>query len=454
MKKFFFVIVLIFLAATFLPAEAGSDTNLKISISKAVEEFSRIWLELHPDPVSKQGIAVLEIENNSEKAQSAKIGRLIRAYLEEAMDRSLIFVLTDRENLENILEEITFSAGGMVSDDSAVQIGELTGTAALISGSVVEEGSDFRIQLKLTAIETGEVVAVTGFSLPQKELVEASTELEYTYVAANGIGLTVKPQAYLYGAETFNKFNPMFLDIAVKYRPNRSIMLSAGILKNLITTMDLYRWDPSEYPDQERLVYSDVQPDLPFPSLTDDEIGQITGAFSGGTGVHLDFQYTLNITPFFNVGINVGILGFLRPVLTVLYGSSGDLYFNDSGYDDGGLISDGELTDIAQKDKMPMEYVFNSLLGGKIELCPEFFITPRMALSGTVGYMYTFPMGLREVLASERQWAYYSSAIESNYNEGAIEKYYGFNPLYAPGGGEWSLDLSGFYAGLSLSVFF
>ena len=450
MKKLMLVFLLIIATSAFLAAEADSDTGLKIKIAESMKEFSRAYIEKHPDPVTKQGIAVMAIENNSEKATTAKIGELVRAYIEEAMDRSLIFVLTDRANLDKILDEIKFSASGMVSGDSAVEIGEITGTAALVSGSVAEEGSDFRIQLKLTEIETGEVLTVFGFSLPQKELIDASTEYEYGFVAANGIGLSAKPFSYIYGADTFNNFKPMYMDTSVKYRLSRDMMLSAGIMVNLITEMDLYRWDPSQYSFQDPVLYGDVQPELPIPGYLDSDISQITGALSDGTAFHVDFQYTLNFSPNFNIGISAGLVSFFRPVLSVLYGSSGDLYYDDSGYDATGPSS----SVVAQRDNMPMEYVFNPLLGGKLEISPEFFITHRLAVTLTAGYIYTFPAGLREVIASEGQWAYYAEAVASNYSQTAIDKYYGFNPINAPGGGTWTLDMSGFYGGIAVSVFF
>jgi hypothetical protein len=449
MKNVVLIFMLVILSSAFLPAESEFDTGLKISIAKSMEEFSRSYLEVHPSPVSKKGAAVLEIENNSDKAKFARIGELVRAYLEEAMDLSLIFVLTDRANLKKIVDEIKFSASGMVSDDSAVEIGEITGTTVLISGSVSEEGADFRIQLKLTEIETSEVLAVTGFSLPQKDLIDASTEREYSYVAANGIGLSLTPLMYIFGAETFNKAKPMNLDLVVKYRLTREMMLSGGVFINMMSGMDLYRWDPSQYSTQSEVTYGDLQPTLPA-DFTASGVGQITGDLYDATAFHLDFQYTLNFSPVFNIGLKAGVVNYFRPVMLMRYTSNSGLYYNGSGYD----TDSSDAADNLQIDGMPFEYIFESAFGGKIEICPEIFITHRIAVSGVIGYQYILPAVLRTVNASEGQWAYYDMAVASNFSGTAVETYYGLDPVKAPDGTSWTIDFSGLYAGISLSVFF
>ncbi len=451
MKKHFLFALLFVVSSAFLTAQAESDIGLKISIAESMEEFSRAYIAKHPDLVSMQGLAVMTIENDSENAARAKIGELIRAYLEEAVTRSMIFVLTDRTNLDRILDEIKFSAAGMVSDDTAVQIGEITGTSVLVSGSVAEEGSNFQVLLRLSEIESGEILTVHRFSLPQSDLIEASTELKYSYVAANGIGLTAKMLSYIYGAETFNKWNPVYVDITAKYRLSRDWMISGGVITNLVGTGENYRWDPSMYTDQQEILYSDIQPDLPDTFNTGgDAVGQITGQLTSTVIPHLDFQYTINFSPSFNIGINAGVVGYINPEMEVRYGSHGDLFFNNQEYDDTG--AEGAVT--AQKDTMPMTYVFESTVGGKIELCPEVFITNRIAVTGVAGYMYIPPAVLRSVFASEGDWEYYADAVESNYSSQAVEKYFGFDPINMPGGGEWTLDFSGFYAGISVSVFF
>lgn len=155
MKKFVLIFMLVIVSSALLIAQAESDTGLNIKISEVMEKFSRSYLEVYPDPVSRLGAAVLEIEKNSNKAERSKISELIRAYLEESMDLSL-------------------------------EIGEITGTAVLIDGSVAEDGADFKISLKLT-------------------------KLEYGYVSVNRIGLSVKPIIYSYGANTFNKGKPILL---------------------------------------------------------------------------------------------------------------------------------------------------------------------------------------------------------------------------------------------------
>jgi hypothetical protein len=72
------------------------------------------------------------------------------------------FKSVERVDLEKILKEIKFNLSGLVTDESAIDFGRLSGAQMLVVGSVVlrSEG-DYEIYLKLLNAQTAEILAVT-----------------------------------------------------------------------------------------------------------------------------------------------------------------------------------------------------------------------------------------------------------------------------------------------------
>ena len=123
--------------------------------------------------------------------------------------------------------------------------------------------------------------------------------------------------------------------------------------------------------------------------------GQITAKLQVLLGC-LEGQYTLNLMPQFNIGLNGGLLFHLvepRMLLSVGAGSQVGLAYRTPVWID----PDGDPTSIdgyhdyhPALDRSPVVYDFQTigLAGGKLELRPKWFITSRIALSLRLGYLY------------------------------------------------------------------
>lgn len=73
------------------------------------------------------------------------------------MSRELInrdCIVLDRENTDQIVEELLFQTSGLVDDSKAVSIGHMMGADLLITGSVTNSVSSLSIELRLIDIET------------------------------------------------------------------------------------------------------------------------------------------------------------------------------------------------------------------------------------------------------------------------------------------------------------
>jgi len=297
----------------------------------------------------------------------------------------------------------------------------------------------------MTDTTTGELILTRSFTVPNEEMLNAAEELQYEYVAKNGIGMSTSMLYFIIAEEDFNEMKPMFIDLKAKYRLSRNWMLSAGVL--LAMPFPIFRLDDNE----NSLTWADYQPDL---VSTDDPnmnatVGQATNDIKEGMILHLDLQYTLNFSPKFNLGLNLGILR--APYLTTVYDISSTNGIRVKDYD---YSIPGPDNYTVTKDRTPITLKFNSFFGAKVELCPELFFTPRMALNGVVGYMITSETTVREAYGDYADWGFYDESLESNYNGFADDLYFGFDPSKMPGGDPWSLNFSGLYGGLSITLYF
>lgn len=459
-------------------AGAAYAQDLATALYKSVDALSVAYQKAHPETGMKAGLAILDIEEHAELARKHRLGKTVEAYLRGSVERSLIYELVDRKNLDQVLKEMELSLSGLVDGKTAPGIVELTGVRAFLWGDITESGDRFLVSLGVTDAGTGAVVETSSFEIDKRRLVKVAEELAYSYVAPNGIGITAQYFTPVYMlSDLYNKAPLTLFDGGLAYRFSRNLMLSGGIQGMPVFTGEHFRVD-------DDIAVSEVQPqlgDVPDPwgfvaAEPGGTFSQYTAQFQASFA-RLDAQYTINFSPKLNLGLSGGVFATLtNPKMLVTYGgeNSGLFYRRQ-------LAVDGDPTDPASYYQMPfidavaVEYLFEQQFvpGVKAELRPELFITPRLALSARLGFMWMQPLSVREVHASNASWWFYqegkdatawtpdltfdpSNRVGSLYSgeQTASWIYYGWNPLLRPDGAYWSYDISCFYAYLGLSFFF
>lgn len=466
------------LVAMILCAAFAGAGELESALYTSVDALSQAYRTAHPELGMKAGLVILDFEEHSELARRHGLGKAVEAFVRDTVSRSLVYELVDRKRLDEVLKEMELALSGMVEGGQAIEAGRLAGVRAFLWGGIAESGDDFVISLGVTDAETGAVVATESFSIRKRVLVSVAEELAYSYVAPNGLGVSTHAFMPVYQlSDLFNKAAMFLADAGLSYRPNRHFMVSAGIMTAPVMTGEHYRVD-------EDIRILSVQPGLASAvdpwglggGGTDAAFSQWTAQFRA-TFLRLDAQYTINFSPSLNVGLAGGIFNALGNVrmFVDIGGDNSGLYYRQQLATNQDPLATGTYYQQPFIDAESVEYLFMDqfIPGLRAEIRPEFFITPRLALSARIGFMWMLPIPVREVYATNAKWWFYqdgkeplawkptpgyvpATVADNLYysEERASWVYYGWNPLLRPDGTYWAFDMSCVYAYVGLSFFF
>ncbi len=139
------------------------------------------WLALIPQftladdtkqPATPISAAVIRFQDRTEGAKvvggvggaeksdrvSDKVTDLLSAELSSAPE----LMLVERDELDRILKEHELNLSGLVGADDAIKAGRLTGAKLLITGSVIDTGTDRYLVAKVISTETSRVLGATA----------------------------------------------------------------------------------------------------------------------------------------------------------------------------------------------------------------------------------------------------------------------------------------------------
>ncbi|HAQ61017.1 TPA: hypothetical protein DCR49_03320 [Candidatus Delongbacteria bacterium] len=85
--------------------------------------------------------------------------------------------LVEREKLNRVVEELSLSGSGLVSDKQQVKIGELTGAEFVITGSITFIQASFMINSKVLEVKTGRIISTQSVKGNDKEKIFDSVDL-------------------------------------------------------------------------------------------------------------------------------------------------------------------------------------------------------------------------------------------------------------------------------------
>lgn len=138
--------------------------------------------------------AVVKFKDGTEsgKGTADKVGDLLAAELASAKE----LLLVERDDMDRILKEHQLNLSGAVAADEAIRVGQLTGARLLITGSVIDTGSDRYLVAKIISTETSRVLGASAKGKVDDSLAELVEKVAAAIVSTvHEKGSSILPKA-------------------------------------------------------------------------------------------------------------------------------------------------------------------------------------------------------------------------------------------------------------------
>lgn len=129
---------------------------------------------------TRPGIAVLPIDNggsygqDKENFDALQVGLQQMLTTEFAVNPALRVV--DRSRIRDLLKEQDLGAKGRVDANTAAKVGKLVGAKYMVMGGFVDFYGDFRLDLRVVNVETGEIVKTEKVNKKRDQLYDIVVE--------------------------------------------------------------------------------------------------------------------------------------------------------------------------------------------------------------------------------------------------------------------------------------
>jgi hypothetical protein len=102
-------------------------------------------------------LAVLEVKAGL-VAMDPKVTKILTLFIENAFVNLSSATIVDRRNLDNVMDEMSIQASGIVDEDTAIKVGKLSGAEVIAVGEINQLEDTYYLNVKLISVETGEIL--------------------------------------------------------------------------------------------------------------------------------------------------------------------------------------------------------------------------------------------------------------------------------------------------------
>jgi len=106
---------------------------------------------------AKTKVAVINFKNNGQP-EFVYLESGIAGMLSTTLAKSRELILVEREQIDKLVSEMNLSQTGLVDQNSAVEIGKISGAEKVVIGSFLNLGKSFRIDAKVVDVATSEII--------------------------------------------------------------------------------------------------------------------------------------------------------------------------------------------------------------------------------------------------------------------------------------------------------
>jgi TolB-like protein len=358
--------------------------DMQESVIRLLTSISRQFVEEEEQIYFRQSLAIVPFEESGPLVRKHEIGAVVEGLLRKELALSTYFILTERENLERIIEELKFSLTGLAAEETAPEAGKLIGTSLLLAGSITEAGDNFLINGRLIDVETGVVIGSEVVSIPKEELIEEARLGRYDYISRYGLGIYAGAGTdfVLRGTPAGFKNSALIaLSGSFSYRPLRFLQLTAGFTST----------------------WTEIQTEIDFidvnsASYANSTLLQIYSTESGEADVlhygfehsqqYLDLQVHFVLNPVKQLAISFGgggILGMMKNYIKMSLPVYIGLFFNGEPVPAQTLFPENYIeksVTLTSGNGLVSGFCFS----GKI----EYFLSPRVLLFLKAAYKKTY----------------------------------------------------------------
>jgi len=136
-------------------AVAGGSAETAVSAGEASAAESEYYKKL--GMIQDKELAVVGLRTDTKKIDDESATGLI-VFVENAFVNVGKVRVVDRQNIQKIIDEYEFQATGLTDENTAVEIGKLSGADIIVIGSINNVGDRFYLNIKLIEVETAEII--------------------------------------------------------------------------------------------------------------------------------------------------------------------------------------------------------------------------------------------------------------------------------------------------------
>jgi len=151
------------------------EERIKSLQTIALDDFvARLVKSYQSQPESKPFpvLAIIPFQTEELSLIEKKIGFGVAEVITDLLVQKHLkkFQIVERSKLEEMLSEQKLSMSGVISDNSAIKVGQLINADILLLGSVSRIGNNYSINARLVTTETGKILSAESMSPSSKEI--------------------------------------------------------------------------------------------------------------------------------------------------------------------------------------------------------------------------------------------------------------------------------------------
>ena len=126
------------------------------------EGLNTIADQISESVISEKIRTVAVMDFNDLQGNVTLLGRFIEEELVTRLFQANQFKVIERSLLEKALEELKFNLSDLVDPSVAKQLGKMVGADAIVTGTITDLGQSIKINARIIAVESGEVIGASG----------------------------------------------------------------------------------------------------------------------------------------------------------------------------------------------------------------------------------------------------------------------------------------------------